>query len=292
MKASLAVALALASGCGRGAGGATPRASAAAHRYHLTGQVIDVDAAHQLLTIKHARIVGYMEGMTMPFHVPDQGALDAAQRGTKVEATLVVDGDHSWLEEIALVSGEEDSDWAALTAGAQPGDEVPDFVLINQDHQVLSLKQLRGKAVALTFIYVRCPLPDFCPLISTRFAAAERLLQASPALAASTALVSVSFDPAFDTPEVLARYRATFLGESERQTQHWQCATGSVEQIRAITTFFGLQYAPDSGQISHSLRTVIIRPDGRIANVHPVNDWSPERLVAELADAAAASERQ
>lgn len=287
IRALIALALVLvgAIACRRQTEAAPPHASPAAKRYRLSGQIIDVDTSHQLMTIKHSRIVGYMEGMTMPFHVPDAKVLRAAERGSTVEATLVVDGDRSWLEGIALISGEADPDLETLVAGAQAGDEVPDFMLVNQDRLPLSLKQLRGKAVALTFIYVRCPLPDFCPLISKNFAAAERLLQKSPALRRDTALVSVSFDPAFDTPEVLARYRAKFLGDATPQSDdHWQCATGSTDQIREITTFFGLQYAPDSGQISHSLRTVVIRPDGHIARVHPINDWSPEDLVAELQD--------
>jgi len=274
------------------AGGCTsqgdlPHATASARRYHLEGEVVAVDARNRLLTIRHSRIAGYMDGMTMPFHVFDRGALGAAEPGSHIDATLVVDGDRSWLEAIALVSGEgarmEES------PGAREGDEVPDFALVNQDGRPLSLKQLRGKAVALTFIYVRCPLPDFCPLISKHFAAAERILAASPALRDATALLSVSFDPDYDTPPVLKAYRAGFLGSvDERSASHWQCASGTMEQIQAITAFFGLQYFPDAG-FAHSLRTVVIGPDGRITRVHPANDWTPEDLVAQLRDALEAS---
>lgn len=268
-----------------------PAASAAAKRYPVSGIVVASDPARKQITVAHNPITGYMAAMTMPFNVRDAGAVASAKRGQYIDATLVVGGEHSWLElepDSLRPADELPPDAvASVSAGTHPGDEVPDFALVNQDNSPISMRQLRGKAVALTFIYVQCPLPDFCPLMSKNFAAVERELRNKPDLAGKTQLLSITIDPKNDTPDVLRAYRATYLSDAERAAStHWQFATGTEAQIKAITGYFGLTVDIATGQINHSLRTIVIGSDGRVRNVYISNDWDPADVVADLVQAA------
>jgi protein SCO1/2 len=266
-------------------------ASVAAERYPLSGIVVAADPARKQITVAHNPIAGYMAAMTMPFNVRDAKAVASAKRGQYIDATLVVDGEHSWLElerdSLRPADKLPPADVASVSAGAHPGDEVPDFALVNQDNSPISMRRFRGKAVALTFIYVQCPLPDFCPLMSKNFAAVERELRNKPDLAGKTQLLSVTIDPKNDTPDVLKAYRATYLSDADSAAPtHWQFATGTEAQVKAITGYFGLTVDIATGQINHSLRTIVIGPDGRVHNVYIGNDWHPADVVADLARAA------
>ena len=259
------------------------RTSSNAQRFPVMGTVTGIDRAHARLTIAHEPVAGYMDAMTMPFRVRERDAVEAAEVGAGVRAILVVDGQRSWIEAVSLTNRPTDaaSLRRSFTLGATPGQTIPDFHLTNQDGRPISLSQFRGKAVALTFIYARCPLPDFCPFVSRNFAAAERELERRPRLRQATQLLSVTIDPEHDTPDILRDYRSAFLSYPDR-TDHWQLATGSPKEVRAIAQFFGLQYWAEEGQLVHSLRTVVIDPDGRITHVDAGNAWKPSGLVAEL----------
>jgi protein SCO1 len=174
----------------------------------------------------------------------------------------------------------------SFTIGARAGAIVPNFHLIDQDHRAMSMRDLRGKAIALTFIYIRCPLPEFCPFVSKNFAAAARQLRDDPQLRSKVELLSVTIDPDNDTPDSLRAYRDTFVQHDAEAARMWRLATGSRDEIRSMTEFFGLQARPQSGQITHALRTVVIDPRGRITHVDVGNAWKPVGLVAELARAA------
>ena len=170
----------------------------------------------------------------------------------------------------------------SFTVGARAGDDVPNFRLVDQDHRSLSMRDLRGKAVALTFFYMRCPLPDFCPFVSKNFAAAARQVTRDERLRSRVELLSVTIDPDNDTPDVLRQYRDGFVGRDVEAARIWRLATGTREQIRSMTEFFGLQARREYGQITHALRTVVIDPRGRITHVDVGNAWKPVGLVAEL----------
>src|SRR5581483_9042125 len=157
----------------------------AAKRYPLAGKVISVDQAKHQLVVSHADIPGYMPAMVMPFQIKDLNSMSAVGRGDEVSATLVVSGSQSWLEDLRVVrkgSATTDARDAEIRTLPHEADAVPDFSLTNQDGKKISLKQYRGKAVVLTFIYTRCPLPDYCPLMSSNFAQLEKALQQQPAL--------------------------------------------------------------------------------------------------------------
>jgi protein SCO1 len=259
-------------------------ARAQARRLPLRGTIVSADGDR--VTVAHDAIAGYMDAMTMTFAVRDTAVVKFAEPGALIAAILVIEGDRSWLDDVSLTSRPTSA--AAIrksltgAAGAQAGDLVPDFHLVDQDGRAISIRDFRGKALAITFIYVRCPLPDFCPFVSKNFAAAARELSARPDLAARTRLLSVTIDPEHDTPDVLRRYRSTFLSGAAGDSAVWQMATGSVDQIDAVSSFFGLRYWPESGQIVHALRTAVLDTAGRVTHVDAGNAWKPAGLVAEL----------
>jgi protein SCO1/2 len=224
-----------------------------------------------------------MPAMVMPLHVKDRTQFESVARGDEITATLVVGGGNSWLEELRVVRKGADSRDVEIEMLPHEGDAVPDFTLINQSGNKISLKQYRGKALLITFIYTRCPLPDYCPLMSSNFAELEKALQEEPALYAKTHLLSVSFDSSYDTPAVLRSYGAAYTEKyADEKFQHWEFVSGSAEEVKAITKFFGLQYEPKSDQIVHSLVTALVSPDGRIAKVYSFNDWKPGDVLKDL----------
>ena len=256
------------------------------HRYELKGKVVMVEKEKRLVTIAHEDVEGLMPAMTMPFTVPNQADLDYLAPEDQVTATLVVDGSRSWLENLFVTRTSVSSSGSAapLPAEAQPGDEVPNFTLINQDGKQIRLHNYRGKALLLTFIYTRCPLPEYCTLMSNNFAQIDRQLQQNPEVYARTHLLSISIDPKYDTPQVLRSYGAAHTERYENETfAHWEFASG--EGVKDMAQFFGLRYFDENDQIIHGLKTVIIKPDGKVAKVYNGNDWKTEDVVNELKQA-------
>lgn len=266
-------------------GASCTRRSASEKRYDLKGKVVSIDNEKHLVTISHEDVKGYMPGMTMPFTVPNDSDLQMLVPNAEVTATLVVDGSQSWLENLFVVvkQGETGAATAAPAMQAKEGDEVPDYVLVNQDAKEIRIRNYRGKALLLTFIYTRCPLPEFCTLMSNNLAQIDRKLGEDSQLYAKTHLLSISIDPAYDKPEVLRSYGAAHTERYEKETfAHWEFAAGTDEQVKDIAQYFGLRYFPENDQIIHSLRTAIIAPDGKLVKVYTGNEWKPEEVVEEL----------
>jgi len=262
----------------------------AGQRYPLEGKVVLVDEAGRSVTIAHGDVPGFMPAMTMPFVVleSDAALLHHVGPGDAITATLVALDSRYWLEDLVVVTkGTPDPN---ATAGPrarepQPGDAVPDTALVDQDGRRLRLADLRGKAVAVTFVFTRCPMPDFCPLLMKKFAAAQVLLLKDPGLAARTRLLTISFDPAHDTPDVLRAFGKPFQKTSP-PFEYWSLATGKPEAIRALGGALGLDYVEESRSFTHNLRTAVLDPEGKLRRLFRGNDWTPEDLVAELAGGA------
>ena len=270
-----------------------PRRSANEKRYDLKGKVVAVDKTDRTATISHQDIAGYMPAMTMPFKIKNDADLEMLAPGDEVAGTLVVDDISSWVE-ISTISegGSPLSPTAAVPGEPKPGDEVPDFALTNQDGKRIHLAQYRGRALALTFIYTRCPQPDQCTLMSNNFAAIDRELQKQPELYQKTHLLSVSFDSDYDTPKVLRSYGASHTERySDEGFQHWEFATGSSDEVKGIAQFFGLRYyhdtESDQDQVIHSLRTAVISPEGKLVKLYRGNEWKPEEVLSDLRTLAA-----
>jgi protein SCO1/2 len=256
--------------------------------YDLKGTVVGVDKVNHVVTIAHEDIKDYMPGMTMPFNVRDDWVFEIAAPGNQIAANLIVDGTQSWLEDVVITEGPTSG---AATgpiegAGPAPGTEAPDYRLVNQDGKTISLHDYKGKALLLTFIYTRCQDPNQCTLMSSNFAAIDQRLHEQPELYDKTHLLSISFDPTYDTPKVLRSYGASYTGKySDENFAHWEFASGSADEVKGVAQFFGLKYFQDtpSGteQVIHSLRTAVIGPDGKVVKVYRGNDWQPEDLVKE-----------
>ena len=249
-------------------------------RFDLKGKVVSVDRARRQVTLDHEQIKGFMDAMTMPFNVGEDWAMEALAPGQLVEATLVVKGDRSWIEGIRISQGGTAGGAAAGGAVPRIGEEVPDFKLVNQDNKQIRLAEYRGRPLLLTFVYTRCPLPDFCPLTSRNFSDVYRGLKTVPQSGQKPHLLTVSFDTEFDTPRVLREYARRYMDPPDFMT--WEFATGSQEDIRNITGFFGLMYQKESGQIVHTLVTALIGPDGKIQQIYQGNRWTPGQVLAEL----------
>jgi protein SCO1/2 len=251
--------------------------------FELKGKIVAVDTNKHQVTVSHEDIKGYMPGMTMPFTVRDRIDLKELGPNDLLTATLVVDGSHTWLEDLIVTRVSENSSAMPAVTIAKEGDEVPNFTLRNQNNREIHIRDYRGKALLLTFIYTRCPVPDYCALMSDNFAQIDRALGQDPELYEKTHLLSISIDPGYDTPEVLKSYGAAHTERYEKETfAHWEFAGGTSEQVKKIAEFFGLTYFPDKYQIFHALRTVIICPDGKVAMFYSGNVWKPDEVVEEL----------
>lgn len=267
-----------ASGCQQASG--PPQASANARRYDLTGTVVSVDREHKQVIVSHDPIPGFMDAMTMPFTLYADWAFDVLAPGDRIHATLVVDGDRSWLENPLVVRQENAPTQTPSQTSSQPGAEVPPFTLTNQDGKRVNLADLRGQAVVLTFIYTRCPLPDYCPLMTSNFAAINQRLQADAELARRVKLLSITVDPEHDTPPIMRAYAMERAGLKD--FQRWEFLTGSPDEVRRVATFFGLDYFPEKDQIIHNLRTALISPEGKVVKIYHGNEWKPEEVIVDL----------
>ncbi len=263
-----------------------PQPSNSAKRYELKGKVVSADKANHKVTIAHDEIPGYMEAMTMPFTLYDEWVYSELTPGAVIQATLIVDGEKSWLEnpvvtkiaDPSLVGKNEET-------GIEPtaGTEVPDFTLVNQDSKKISFKQYRGRALLVTFIYTRCPLPDYCPLMSRNFEQVNRELLKNPAMKDRAHLLSISVDPEYDKPNVLREYGARYVGSNKAEAfKRWEFASGSPDEVKKVARFFGLNYWPEKDQIIHGLRTAVITPDGKVSKIYRGNDWRPEEVLSNL----------
>lgn len=265
--------------------------SADAKRYPFHGKVVAVDKVKKKASVAHDEIPGYMDAMTMDFPVKNADALNTMSKDAEISGELVVDNANGefWLE-ISSITAPPNPDNPPLPPlkedVVQIGKEVPDFKLTNQDGKRISIKDFRGRALAITFIYTRCPLPNYCILMSKNFSDLAVGIQSNPVLKDKIRLLSISFDPATDTPETLKKYGLGYLGKDARADfTVWQLATGTEKEVRDVADFFGLRYeteATDKTQFLHSLRTIVIAPDGTVRKVFAGNEWTTNDLLKEL----------
>lgn len=259
-------------------------------RYPLKGKVVSVDREKKRAKVDHEAIEGFMEAMTMDFPIKADWVWDDLKPGSEIRAELVVDSsapDPYWLENLGIIAaaipGQEPS---PNENNAQVGKEILDFTLTNQDGKKISSRNFRGKAVAITFIYSRCPLPEYCIKMSTNFSDLANQLNADPERKDKLRLLSISFDPENDTPEKLRSYGLGYLGRNAKPDfEVWQLAVGEDKEVRRIADFFGLRYEVDPSdktQINHSLRTAVIGPDGKVAKIISGNEWTAADLLKEL----------
>jgi protein SCO1/2 len=252
--------------------------------FSLRGEVVEIDTARNRLMIAHEEIPNYMMAMTMPFKVKNRELLKYVQIGDTIQGTLAVSRTESWLEAFTVVGKGEAPD-PQLVAGAitarmlKAGDELPNDFYLSQEGKRLRFNDFKGKVVAMTFIYTRCPLPDYCILMSNNFGKLQRLLAKESSLNGKWHLITISFDAKFDTPKVLKDYGKNYNADFST----WDFITDpdtTGKTIMKLADGLGLTYENDEGGlIAHNLRTVLLDPDGKIVKVIQGNEWSPEEIL-------------
>ena len=256
-------------------------------RYELKGQIISFNKAQQQVIVRHETIPNFMDAMTMPFTLKEDSAFDIMRAGDRIQATLVVDEERTHLENPIITQTVEgtatEKPSPAGLSEPEIGAAIPDAMLVNQDSRPLNLQGYRGRALVLTFIYTRCPLPDYCTLMSNNFAEINRELGKAPEQSADVQLLSITLDPAYDTPKVLRSYGAAHTGNyGGEKFARWEFATGKPEEIQRVANFFGLSYKEEGNEIIHSLRTAVIAPDGKLYKMYRGNEWKPAEVLTDL----------
>ena len=259
------------------------------HYYELKGTVISVDKGHQQAVINHQAIPGFMEAMTMGYTVKDDPALEQMKPGDHITARVVVAPHNMYLDKVVITQkdGQAQARPAVETHIPKPGDQVPDFTMLNQNGRRVHFKSFRGKIVLLTFIYTRCPFPDYCPRLTGNFAEINRNLASDAALKGRTTLLSLSFDPEHDTPKVLRDYAARYAGKDDPGYKRWEFAAIPSGELKDVTLFFGLSYWTQGQQIVHSMSTTLVGPDQKIFRWYFGNDWTPAQIVKDVKNLAA-----
>jgi protein SCO1 len=251
--------------------------------YELNGQVLAIDQARQEVTIKHGDIPGFMPAMTMTYKVREAKLLEGRVAGDIVKATLVIEGTEPKLRTLEKTGHAVVSDPAPLPPPGPltKGQPVEDAALIDDTGAPWALSNEHGNVVAVTFMYTRCPLPNFCPLMDRHFKAVQDMVRADPALKGHVRLVSVSLDPEHDTPKVLARHAGALTADRSI----WHFVTGSRENVAKFAGQFGVGFSKEGPEIVHNLRTAVIDNQGRLVTVLNGTEWSPSDLVSELRNA-------
>lgn len=257
-----------------------------ARTYQLTGQVLAVKAETNEILVKHEDIPGFMPAMTMPYAVKDAALIRDRVAGDLITATLRVEPNLAHLTAITKTGSAPIPDDARTTIPAasgidllSPGDAVPDTTLINQDGRPITLQDFAGAATAITFIYTRCPLPQYCPLMDRRFADVQALVAKDPALAGRVRLLSVSFDPRFDRAAVLRQHAASLTADPTV----WTFATADESVVDRFAARFGVNVIREPNDtITHNLRTAVIDRTGRVTAILDSNAWTADDLVGEL----------
>jgi protein SCO1/2 len=262
--------------------------AAATARYPVTGLILSIDKPHRTFNASCTEIPGYMQAMVMPITVREPKALEGLKPSMFVDFTLVVEKDRSYAENVRVHEYENLAQEPLLVRRLQLlarldkanplaptleiGQPVPDFTLTDQTGRRVSLSRLKGKVVGVTFIYTNCPLPDYCFRLSNNFGRLQKRF--ADRMGRDLVLLSISFDPAHDTPEVLAKYSNTWKADPSS----WRFLTGTPDEVKAVCRMFGLNFWPDEGTLAHSLHTLVIDREGKLAANFEGNQFSAEQL--------------
>ncbi len=258
-------------------------------RYQLDGQVVALEPARKLVTVNHGEIKGFMPAMTMPYDVQDAKLLDGLAPGDLINATLVVYSNGAYLTAIKKTGTKPlekpPADTAPPSASSgfellKPGEAVPNAPFVDQNGRKRHFADFKGSPLAITFIYTKCPLPTFCPLMDRHFASIQKSLQEDPALK-KVRLLTVSFDPLTDTPPVLKAHAEQLGADLKR----WTFLTGDRDEIDRFAARFGVSVSRalnDPRDITHNLRTAIVDAEGKLVKVYTGNEWTPSEVLHDL----------
>jgi protein SCO1/2 len=258
--------------------------------FRAKGVVKELNPDDKKVVISHEAISNYMAAMTMPFQVKDPKELAGLQRGDEISFRLQVTETESWVDQITKIGTvslpplEKPAPSSAVeTPAIRPGHPLLDYKFTNELGQAVSLNDFRGQALAITFFYTRCPLPEYCPRLSKNFQEASRKLGSLPGGPANWHFLSISFDTEFDTPNLLKAYGDSY----QYDPKHWSFLTGPPDKIGELARQSGLNYEFDVGTFNHNFRTLIIDASGHLQMVFPTGGDLSDEIVAEIIKAAA-----
>jgi protein SCO1 len=262
----------------------------AAQRHSAFGVVLQIDRAHHTLRVSCREICGYMDAMVMDFPVRDAKDLDGLQPGTLIDFTIVVEKGSSYAAAIRVhqyqstdpepMAARQLSLLERLVGPASDapkkleiGQRVPDFSLVDQTSQSISLSSFRGKVVGITFMYTHCPLPNYCFRLSNNFGMLRKRF--SDRLGRDLILLNITFDPVHDQPETLAEYARNWNAAG---VPGWYFLTGPVLEVQRVCHGFGMNFWQDEGLITHALHTVILDRQGKIIANLEGNEFTADQL--------------
>ena len=268
-------------------------------QYPIRGVVQKVDSEAGSVFLKHESVPGLMPAMTMEYPLENPAELSELHPGDRIAATMLADKGPGGLRHLRLaeldVIGQGKPDESVPSGQFHMpavGEVLPNFVLLDQSGRHLHMKDLRGKVVAITFIYTRCPVADYCPRMSRNFAEIDQALAKDPALYRKTHMLSISFDPGYDTPAVLRSYGEAYTGRyTQERFDHWTFAVPGTKELPAIQRWFGIGITPAAGTLQHSLSTVIAGADGRVVAFYPTNEWTVAEAMKVIGAAVSRPEK-
>ena len=267
------------------------RSPSDARTFTLAGQVQSITPDRQEAMVKHGEIKGLMPAMTMPYRFKNKGDLDALKPGDLIDGTLVIETNDAFLTNVKKTGEapiEKPPAESLVTSSTldkakqllKPGDTIPDGDFVDQNNRRASMKEFRGSTVVLTFIYTRCPLPTFCPMMDRHFVTLQEHMKSDKTLK-KVHLVTVSFDPTRDTPAVLRAHAKELMADLST----WTFLTGKPQAIDDFSAKFGVfvvRNPNDERDITHNLRTAVIGPDGVVKKIYTGNEWTPDDILADL----------
>ena len=257
--------------------------------YPAKGVVQEIRTNTQTVVIKHEAITNYMDAMTMPFKVVEPAALANLHPGDEVAFQLHVTPTTSWIDQITKTGTvspppKNPANYEpAIAVNTMAANPLLFYKFTNELGQAVSLNDFHGQALGVTFFYTRCPLPEFCPRLSKNFQEASQQLAAMTNAPANWHFISITFDPANDTPEMLKAY-----GQSYRyDPNHWSFLTGPPDKIAQLARECGVEYTPNDGAINHNFRTLIVDAAGHLQMVYPITGDLSGSIVEQMLKAAA-----
>jgi protein SCO1/2 len=276
-------------GCKPQSAALPPPAGGVPKTYAVHGVVQAVAPDQRRATIKHDAIPGYMAAMTMDFSVRDTNALAGVSAGDEISFTLAVTETNDWMEKVQVISKTNafgfsgPPGWHVVEPELEVGDVLPDFEFTDENSRRVRFSDFRGSAVAFTFFFTSCPLPEYCPRMNRNFAETRKILTSATNLPANWQLLSISFDASFDTPPMLSGYARFYRGDD---TNRWLFAVAATNTLAALAPKVDLSVWREAGSLSHNMRTVVLAPGGKIFRQFNGNDWTPAQLAAALLEAA------
>jgi protein SCO1/2 len=264
--------------------------------FAVKGVIKELEPDGKTAIIRHEAITGYMQAMTMPFEVRDTNLLRGLKAGDAISFKLAVTPSEGWIQSLTKLGSAAPQ--LAPQAAPQPalhvsraleplgvGDKLPDYHFTDELGQPVSLSQFKGQVLAFTFFFTSCPFPEFCPRMTSNFGQAEKQLETMTNAPAHWRLLSISFDPAHDTPARLD----TYARAAEYDQTHWSFLTGDEDQVSGLAEQIGENYWHEEGSIGHNLRTVVVDPSGHIRQIIPGNKWTVAQFVQDIVQAEGAS---